>query len=1107
MSSAIDFAVRGIAGGTQRGQVSGPDQGSFIQMAPGESLSLNLSPGSVIGYTRDGMDLVIELADGRTITLADWFQPEGAPPNRLYLSTDGAITEVALTDPGDGFLTASFIPSASSGKWSPLDDLTFYDSDPVLAYAGTGQDDPAGMGLFVPALLGAGGAGLGTAALVGGGVLAASTLLGGDGGGGGGGSTGGGGGGGDGGGGGPTTPTYTRGVDGVGSSTTITSNTANPAITVTGSGIPGDSVNVTIGNQSQTTTVGPNGTWTAGFTGPTLPADGTHTATATFTGSGSTATLTGPGFIIDMTPPDLRTTTGFQSNGDVENLAEHADGVTLKGTTEPGATVNVTVGVPGTPGAITRPAIVNPDGTWEITFTPQEIPGGERSQTVTVTAADRLGNTRTLTETVVLDTVPPPLGLNAVAGENVVNRAESLQPILVTGTATPNTSVTLTIEGIPGTVTRTANADGVWSHELAAGTFTDGTYTRQITVTTRDAADNPTTVTRTLNIDTQMSVAIDARPFAVDNVVNMSESQGALTLTGTAPRDATRVEVAWLGQPVPATLNSDGTWSVSFPAGTATRTQDSTLTVTAWDAAGNRAETTRPIRIDLETALTLTPEPVGADRMLSGPEQSAGITVGGTGEAGAQVFLSLNNTPYGPIPVSNTGTWTHTFTSANLVGLSHGSQVTLTAYSVDAAGNQSTTETRSFAVDTQVGNFTFAAPDLMGTVNDGPRDAHVLNAVERSAGLPIQGTVEPGATVTIRVAETGWTTTIPAAQTANGSWSLPLPAAALPQGANAQATIIATATDSLGNTANAQQTIAIDTVVANFNAADIRLGTGTDNILNAREHAAGLRVEGKAEADSTITVTLGNHSHTATANSNGDWFVNFTSNQIPTGERTGIPVSVTATDTAGNTSGPFQKTFDVDTIAPNTPTVIEASDIGTGLRGITTTPTPDQYSFFRLNPTGPATEIAAEETFDTRFNEDRFTFLNGQTVPDGSYLVINTRDLAGNEVNTLFINNTTTGGGIDLNRTGFERFDLNAIDLTRAPDARLTITEEQLLSLTGPDKTLLIKGGPDDVVTLQNVTNVQNDQTINGAVYDIYTLGNSGVRILLEDDVSRTPTI
>jgi len=69
--------------------------------------------------------------------------------------------------------------------------------------------------------------------------------------------------------------------------------------------------------------------------------------------------------------------------------------------------------------------------------------------------------------------------------------------------------------------------------------------------------------------------------------VNLAESRGALTLTGTAPADATRVEVQWLGQTYPATLNGNGTWSLQFPAGLATASQMSDIRVTAWDAANN----------------------------------------------------------------------------------------------------------------------------------------------------------------------------------------------------------------------------------------------------------------------------------------------------------------------------------------------------------------------------------------------------------------------------------------------------------------------------------------------------------------------------------------
>jgi hypothetical protein len=93
---------------------------------------------------------------------------------------------------------------------------------------------------------------------------------------------------------------------------------------------------------------------------------------------------------------------------------------------------------------------------------------------------------------------------------------------------------------------------------------------------------------------------------------------------------------------------------------------------------------------------------------------------------------------------------------------------------------------------------------------------------------------------------------------------------------------------------------------------------------------------------------------------------------------------------------------------------------------------------------------------------------------------------------------------VDLTRQGLENFDLSAIDLTRAPDARLTINAQQLESLTGPDQRLIVKGESTDQVTLRNVTNVQDDVVINGQRYDIYTLGNNGAQVLLEDDVSRT---
>ena len=237
------------------------------------------------------------------------------------------------------------------------------------------------------------------------------------------------------------------------------------------------------------------------------------------------------------------------------------------------------------------------------------------------------------------------------------------------------------------------------------------------------------------------------------------------------------------------------------------------------------------------------------------------------------------------------------------------------------------------------------------------------------------------------------------------------------------------------------------------------------------------------------------------AGSDGRWSVAFTSAQLPDDELRGVTATVTATDPAGNSST-HVATFDIDTIAPNTPTVIEAQDVAGALRGLTTVATTDIYTFHRIDATGAPILLTTTKEYDPQYREDEFRFQN-TTVPDGSYLVINTADAAGNDANTLFIKNTETGVDVVLSRQGLQNFDLSAIDLTRAPDAQLTISESQLLQLTGPDQTLLIKGESTDRVTLQGVTGVRDDVTINGAVYDIYTLGSHGATVLLEDDVTR----
>ena len=115
--------------------------------------------------------------------------------------------------------------------------------------------------------------------------------------------------------------------------------------------------------------------------------------------------------------------------------------------------------------------------------------------------------------------------------------------------------------------------------------------------------------------------------------------------------------------------------------------------------------------------------------------------------------------------------------------------------------------------------------------------------------------------------------------------------------------------------------------------------------------------------------------------------------------------------------------------------------------------------------------------------------------------MVNATDVSGNTSSTLLIVDNTNATTVNLGRSGLARFDLAAIDLTFAPDAKLTISEAQLQSLTGPDNRLIVKGGLDDTVTLTGGHATGQSTVIDGERYAIFSLGTAGGTVLLDDDI------
>lgn len=1040
MVKAIDFAVRNSAGGVAQGSVAGTAGSNFIKMGVGDEISLNLSQASVVSYVQQGDNLVITLLDGRQVVLDGYFNTTGEP-NQLYLSQGGDVVGVEFQPGSNGTLFASYGQASGWDKFSTMDDLRFAATDD-LAMSGGAVEDQSTMGAFVPGLVGLGGIGAGLAGL---GLIAAV-----------------GGGGGGNGHGGPATPT----VDNPDSSRTVITTTPDKTLHVSGTGEPGDSVTVTVGTQTQTTTITEEGTWSVTFPETGLPADGTHESKAVFThDDGTTTELDGPEFIIDLTPPSVVITDGALSTGDVENAAEYTDGVSISGTSDdPGATIVVTIN------GHSQTTVVSATGTWTVTFPTTQIPAGEYQVGMGITATDIHGNVTTITDTLVIDTVANPITFNAVTADNVVNLTES-GSYVITGTSVAGAVLTLTVGGISQTVT--AGADGRWTSTWAATSITAGEHDATVTATSTDAAGNVNTQTHTFRVDTTTAVTLNV--VAGDDVVNATEQAAGVVLTGTAEAGST-VQVTWGGVTLPATVAADGSWTVTYAAAQiATGTYSGTATVQATDAAGNTATTTRTVQVDTQTTVSIDAGQAGGDDIVNAAEHGGALVLTGRAEAGATVVVGFGGTSQ-TVTANAAGVWSASWAAGSYAAGTY--DTTVTATSTDAAGN-SASASRSLHIDTEV------VPLDIDTKSTGA-DA-VLNATEAAAGLTVTGSVEPGSSVTVRLASGS---AVAATVAADGTWTAVIPASQIPAGESGQSLTV-TATDAVGNVATVTGSVDIDTIVRDFHRTGTIAGDGT---VNAAEAAAGVTLQGTVEPNSTVVVTLSNGAQlTTTATAGGTWAVTFTEAQLPVGEGTAT-VTVTATDPAGNVAS-LTDSFGFDTEVPTSPELTDILRNAGAVSGVMAEVDDGSVTFHQVAASGTVTDLPVASTAPVGGGE---LFLFGSGVADGSYLVIDSTDAAGNSSATLAIVNNTTTVDVDLSRAGLSDFDLSAIDLTFAPQASLTITAAQLDALTGTEKSLTIKGDADDAVRLDDAV-AAGSRVVDGHTYDVYTLGSGTV--LVDEDI------
>ncbi len=1022
--SSYSYAVRGADGVVVRGQTADAANGT-IASQQASHISLNLTPADVAGYVNDGGDLVIHLVNGETITLENYFSIED---RELLLSKDGQIQVVELGDPINDQYFAQYDAVSMTDKWSEYDQLAFLDLERVEPVVAPLAAPLAGL---VPGLLGAGGAAV------------VATGLGG-------------------GGGGEATPT----VDDVNVLREV-GGTADDSVTITGTGEPGSTVTVTIGDETGSGVIADDGTYEVVFDPADLPADGAYDTTVNVVSPGGTVyDLDGPSVDIDTTPPDVSVMDGTVSTGDIVNEEEHTTGHVISGTGEAGATL--TVEIDGT----TQTTTVLDDGTWSVTFDSSALSTGEYTTDITITSTDQRGNVTTVTDTLQVDTIAPGVAMGIVEGDNIINAAEASDGVVLSGTGEAGSTLSIQFEGVTQTVT--VAGDGTWSSAFAASAIGTGTYDSTVSITATDLAGNSHTETFTVQIDTE-GLATITSPIAGDDMVNAAEAAAGVTLTGTAEAGSS-VAVTIQGVTHTVTAAGDGTWSATFAAGEIQQgTYDTTVSVTATDLAGNVTTTSDSFRVDTEISAAMDASQLGGDNTANATEVAGGFTLTGTAEPGSSVAVTMEGVTHTVTTAAN-GTWAATFAGGEIPQGTYNSTVSITA--TDAAGNSATT-TGTVAVDTE----------LSAGINAGQAGGDdIANAAEVAGGLSLTGTADAGSTVVVQIA--GASRTVTAA--ANGTWVANFTTADIPQG-EYDAPVTVTATDAAGNTASATSTIHVDTSTSI--AVDISAGVFAAPV-NAAQMQGGVVLEGTTEPNSSVVVTVDGVVRSTTSDASGNWFVTYENGALPEGTYT-ANATLSVTDAAGNTAT-ANASFAVDTEITN-PVVQSVTFSDDDVTSVSLDTEAQDYAIHALHQNGTSSELA---TTEVPLGGNESLFVLNPRASDGTHLVIASTDDAGNQSDTLLVldDNVTNAGTIEHAAAG--NFNIEGIELDYASDANLTLTEAQIRDMSDTSDTLTIHGGSDDQITVADATKTNQTVDIEGETYDVYTVGNDGVTLIVDQDIN-----
>ncbi|WP_416172925.1 Ig-like domain-containing protein [Enterobacter ludwigii] len=666
----------------------------------------------------------------------------------------------------------------------------------------------------------------------------------------------------------------------------------------------GNTVTVTLGGNTLTATVQDDLTWSVNVPQSVLTAlgNGELTVTASVTNGVGNSGTGERDITIDASLPGLRVDT--VAGDDVINSIEHGQNLIVTGTSEglaAGTALSVTVNNK------TYPASVLADGTWSAAIPAADV-GALAAGTVAVTVEGQnsAGTPVSITHNVTVDLAAVAIGIDAIATDDVINAAEKGADLVLSGT-TSNVEENQTVSILFGgkTYTASVDADGKWTATVPSADLAglkEGDASVQVSVT--NVNGNSASAGREYSVDTT-APSVTINTLAADDILNATEAKADLTVSGTSTAEAGQtVTVSLNGKNYTTTVGADGNWTLDVPAADLAALTDGSVTVTAAvsDKAGNPASVAHNLAVDV-TVPVVTINTVAGDDVINVAEHAQAQIVSGSATgaaAGDKVTVTVGSQTYTTV-LDAAGNWSVGVPANVISGLSDGT-VTVSVSVTDAAGNTGS-GTHNVTVDTGLPSVGF---DTLSGDN-------VLNAVEKGQDLSVSGTsanLAEGTLVTVTLNGKQYTATT----AADGGWSLTVPAADLAALGEANYTLSATATNTVGNsvsnTANLQVDTALPTVTINTVAGD--------NVINAAEVAAGQTIGGKvvnAEAGNTVTVSVGGNTYTTTVQSDLSWSVDVPQSVLTALGNGDLTVTATVTNGHGNT-GSGERDISIDASLP-----------------------------------------------------------------------------------------------------------------------------------------------------------------------------------------------